>query len=148
MIALICEEWGNPCSSAQSIVVGKFCLGQEFGPVVLLIIAVTMEVLFQHLVSSFHLSIVLWVIPRSKVQGHIKDLAQRVEKMRDELGAMIRGDVRRNSVFREDVEYEQMSQLCGVHFVGRRDKNPLLRKPINNHLDRGKTTILGELLNE
>src|ERR1700731_1517343 len=133
MIALICEEWGNPCSSAQSIVVGKFCLGQEFGPVVLLVIAVTMEGLFQHLVSSFHLSVALRVIPRSEVQGHIKDLAQRVEKTRDKLGAAIGGDVRWDSVFREDVEYEQTSQLHGVHFVGRRDENPLLRKPINNH---------------
>ena len=92
-----------------------------------------MEVLFQHLVSSFHLSVALWVVPRSKVQGHIEDLAQQVEKMRDELGAAIRGDVRWNSVFQEDVEYEQMSQLHGVHFIGRRDEDPLLRKPINNH---------------
>ena len=53
--------------------------------------------------------------------------------MRDELGAVIGGDVRRNSVFREDVEYEQMSQLCGVHFIGCRDEDPLLHKPINNH---------------
>src|ERR1700719_1834677 len=76
MITLVCKEWGNPCSGAQSIVVGKFHQGQEFGPVVLLVIAVTTEVLFQHLVSSFHLSIALWMIPRGKVQGHIEDLAQ------------------------------------------------------------------------
>jgi len=93
MITLVRKEWGNPCSGAQSIVVGKFCQGQEFGPVVLLVIAVTMEVLFQCLVSLFRLSIALWVIPRSKVQGHIEDLAQQVEKTRDELGAAIGGDM-------------------------------------------------------
>src|ERR1700726_2557027 len=99
MITLVCKEWGNPCSGAWSIVVGKFCQGQEFGPVVLLVIAVTTEVLFQCLVSSFHLSIALWVIPRSKVQGHIEDLARQAEKMRDKLRAAIRGDVQRNSMF-------------------------------------------------
>src|ERR1700731_3791243 len=99
MITLVRKEWGNPHSGARSIVVGKFHLGQEFGPVVLLIIAVTTEVLFQHLVSLFHLSVTLWVIPRSKVQGHIEDLAQQVEKTRDELGAAIGGDVQWNSVF-------------------------------------------------
>src|ERR1700731_2459669 len=132
MITLVRKEWGNPRSGARSIVVGEFHQGEEFGPVVLLIIAVTTEVLFQHLVSSFHLSVALWVIPRSEVQGHIEDFAQRAEKTRDELGAAIGGDVRWNSVFREDVEYEQMSQLHGVHFIGCRDKNPLLCKPINN----------------
>src|SRR3984893_3539103 len=133
MITLVRKEWGNPRSGARSIVVGEFCQGEEFRPVVLLIIAVTMEVLFQRLVSSFRLSVALRVIPRSEVQGHIEDLAQRAEKTRDELGAAIRGDVRRDSVFREDVEYEQTSQLCGVHFISHWDKNPLLRKPINNH---------------
>src|ERR1700731_4263918 len=133
MITLVRKEWGNPHSGAQSIVVGEFRQGEEFGPVVLLIIAVTTEVLFQCLVGSFHLSVALRVIPRSEVQGHIEDLAQRAEKMRDELGAAIGGDMRRDSVFREDVEYEQTSQLRGVHFVGCRDENPLLRKPINNH---------------
>src|ERR1700731_4308877 len=57
MITLVRKEWGNPCSGARSIVVGEFRQGQEFGPVVLLIIAVTMEVLFQRLVSSFRLSV-------------------------------------------------------------------------------------------
>src|ERR1700730_9569056 len=133
MITLVREEWGNPRSGARSIVVGEFRQGQEFGPVVLLIIAVTMEVLFQRLVSSFRLSVALRVIPRGEVQGHIEDLAQRAEKTRDELGAMIGGDVRQDSMFRQDVEYEQTSQLRRVHFVGRWDKNPLLRKPINNH---------------
>src|ERR1700719_1808058 len=133
MITLLLKEWGNPRSGARSIVVGEFRQGQEFGPVVLLIIAVTTEVLFQRLVSLLCLSVALRVIPRSEVQGHIEDLAQRAEKTRDKLGAVIGGDVRWDSVFREDVEYEQTSQLRRVHFVGRRDKNPLLRKPINNH---------------
>src|ERR1700730_11372260 len=98
MITLVRKEWGNPCSGARSIVVGEFRQGQEFGPDVLLIIAVTMEVLFQRLVSSFCLSVALRVIPRGEVQGHIEDLAQRAEKTRDELGATIRGDMRRDSV--------------------------------------------------
>src|SRR6202030_4476794 len=110
MITLLLKEWGNPRSGARGIVVGEFRQGEEFGPVVLLIIAVTTEVLFQRLVSSFRLSVALWVVPRSEVQGHIEDLAQRVEKTRDELGATIGGDVQRNSVFREDVEYKQTSQ--------------------------------------
>src|ERR1700731_1504525 len=99
MITLVRKEWGNPRSGARSIVVGEFRQGQEFRPVVLLINAVTTEVLFQHLVSSFRLSVALRVIPRGEVQGHIEDLAQQAEKTRDELGATIGGDVRRDSVF-------------------------------------------------
>src|SRR3984893_11639214 len=118
MITLVRKEWGNPRSGARSIVVGEFCQGEEFGPVVLLIIAVTTEVLFQRLVSSFCLSVALRVIPRSEVQGHIEDLAQRAEKTRDELGAAIGGDVQRDSVFREDMEYKQTSQLRGVIRLG------------------------------
>ena len=71
-----------------------------------------------------------------------------MEKEGDELGATVGGDVQWDSMFGEDVEYEQMGQLCRVHFVGHQDKNPLLHKPINNHKDCSKTGALRELLDE
>src|ERR1700730_14706790 len=46
------------------------------------------------------------------------------------------------------MEYEQMSQLHGVHFIGHQDENPLLHKPINNHYDHSTSCALRQLLNE
>ena len=44
---------------------------QEVGPVVLLVIAVDLEVLFQSLVSTFSLSITLEVVTGGEVQFHV-----------------------------------------------------------------------------
>jgi hypothetical protein len=46
MVSFIGEEGRNSSSSTQSVIVSKFCHRKEFGPVVLLIITVDLEVLF------------------------------------------------------------------------------------------------------
>src|ERR1700677_833701 len=53
MISFVSEEWGYSCSSTQSIIVSELCKREKFGPIVLLIVAVYAEVLFQCLVGAF-----------------------------------------------------------------------------------------------
>ena len=51
VIPLVGIEWGNSGSRAQSVVVSKLCEWEQREPVVLLIVAVDLDVLFQGLVS-------------------------------------------------------------------------------------------------
>ena len=55
------------------------------GPVVLLVIAVDSEILFQSLVSAFGLSIALRVVTRGEVQFHVQDFSEEMEKGQDKL---------------------------------------------------------------
>ena len=67
MVALVGEEWRDTRSIAWGVVVGKLRERQEFGPVVLLIVAVNSEVLLESLVSTFSLSVSFWVVTRGEV---------------------------------------------------------------------------------
>ena len=55
------------------VVVGKFCEQEEVGPVVLLVVDVGVEVLFQCLIRAFRLFIGLRVVARGEVESHVKD---------------------------------------------------------------------------
>jgi len=46
VITLVGEEWGDSSRSVWSIVVHKLCKGQEFRPVILLVVTIDLEVLF------------------------------------------------------------------------------------------------------
>ena len=62
IIAFIGKEQGNSCSSTWSVVVSKFCKWKEHIPVVLLVVAENLKILFQGLVSPFHLTITFQVV--------------------------------------------------------------------------------------
>ena len=62
VVALVSKEWGDTCGGIGSIVVSELCERQELRPIVLLIIAVNPQVLFQCLVHSFCLSIAFGMI--------------------------------------------------------------------------------------
>ena len=106
MVALVGEEWRDTRSIAWGVVVGKLRERQEFGPVVLLIVAVNSEVLLESLVSTFRLSVGFWVVSGGEVQVHAESLAQSAEESRDELQATIGGDMRRSSMLGEDMNNE------------------------------------------
>ena len=129
MVALVGEEWRDTRSIAWGVVVGKLRERQEFGPVVLLIVAVNSEVLLESLVSTFRLSVGFWVVSGGEVQVHTESLAQSAEESRDELRATIGGDMRRSSMLGEDMEDEESSQLRRVNGVmGRMKILCLLRR--------------------
>ena len=106
MISFVGKERGYSCSSTWSIVVCEFCKRKKFGPIVLLIIAVYLEVLFQCLVGVFGLSVSFWVISRSEMKLDVESFSERSEEVRDELHSAVRGHVRWNTVLGKDMEYE------------------------------------------
>jgi len=61
MKTFISEEWGDHDFRVRGVVACKLSRGQEVNPVVLLIIDVHLEVLFQNLVDPFSLAVSLWV---------------------------------------------------------------------------------------
>ena len=88
--------------------VGEFCKRKELQPVVLLVVAVNPKVLLKGLISVFSLTIALWVVTGGEVQAHIESFTQGLEEVRDELGALIGGDVDGDSMLGEDMEEEQL----------------------------------------
>ena len=103
VVTLISEERGNSGSSVRSIVVSKLRKGQEFRPVILLIIAVHSDVLFEGLIDTFGLAVAFRVVPRGKVEFHVQCFSERPEEMGDKLRTSVQSDVGRDTVFREDV---------------------------------------------
>ena len=76
VIPLVGIEWGNSGSCARSIVVSKLCEWEQHEPVVLLIVAVDPDVLFQGLVSALGLTITFRMVPGGEVQLHVQGRAQ------------------------------------------------------------------------
>jgi len=56
MVSFVREERRDTCGSVWGIVVGEFGERQQLGPIVLLVVAIDLEVLFQGLVDTFGLS--------------------------------------------------------------------------------------------
>ena len=76
VVAFVSKEQGHTGSCVQSIIVCKLCKRQELGPIVLLVIAVNPQALFQHLVHSLCLSIALGMITRGEMEMDIKGLTK------------------------------------------------------------------------
>jgi hypothetical protein len=72
VITFVGKKGGNAGRGVRSIVVGKLRDGQEFGPIVLLVIAIDPEILLKGLVCPFGLSIAFWMITRGKVESHVQ----------------------------------------------------------------------------
>ena len=111
MIPLIGEKEGDTCSCTQSIVVGKFHKGQKVSPVVLLVVTIHIEVLFQILISSLSLAIPLWMVSRDEVEIDIQSLIEGMKEMRYKLWTPIRGDIREDSMLGEYIGDKEFHQL-------------------------------------
>ena len=72
MIAFVTEKGCNTGGRGGSVVVSEFGKGKDFGPVVLLVVAEDLEVLFQSLVEVFGLTIAFRVITRGEVNLHVQ----------------------------------------------------------------------------
>jgi len=60
------------------------------------------------LVSALGLSVAFRVVARGEVESHVEHFSEGAEEVGYELRATVGGDVRRNSVLREDVEDEEL----------------------------------------
>jgi len=99
VVAFIGEEGGDSGSVTWSVVVGEFRDRKERGPVVLLIVAVAVEVLFQRLVNAFGLAVAFRLISRSEVKLYVEGFTESAEEVGDKFGTAVGGDVEWYSVF-------------------------------------------------
>ena len=67
VIAFVGEEGCDSSSSTECFVVGKLVKWKEFSPIVLLVVAIDSEVLFQSLISLFCLAITFRMISIGEV---------------------------------------------------------------------------------
>ena len=72
MISFVGKKRGDSCGGIRGIIISKFGDGEQIRPIVLLVVAVHLEVLFQSLIHSFGLSIAFGVITRGKVEFHVQ----------------------------------------------------------------------------
>src|SRR6266481_1216196 len=93
VVAFVCEERGNSHGAARCVVVCELCKGEEARPVVLLVVAVDTEVLFQSLVSTLSLSVTFRVVSRGEVQLHVQGGAKGPEELGYEFRPTVGSDV-------------------------------------------------------
>ena len=77
VIFLVSEEWGYSGGTTRGIVVCKFHKREKLSPVVLLVVAVNLDVLFQCLVSAFSLSVTFRMVTGGEVKLHIESFSER-----------------------------------------------------------------------
>ena len=105
MITFVSKERGNTSSGARSIIISKFHQREEFGPIVLLIIAINSNVLFQGLICLFSLSVSFRMITGGEVEFHIQGCSEGLEEVGYKLRATVRGDMRLNAMLGEYMHY-------------------------------------------
>jgi hypothetical protein len=76
VVAFVGEERRNAGGVAQSIILGKLSKQEKGGPVVLLVVAIASEVLFECLVDTFGLAVAFQVVSGSEVEFHVEGFAQ------------------------------------------------------------------------
>ena len=70
VVAFVGEEGGDTCCCARGVVKCELREWEEFGPIVLLVVTVDLEILLECLVRLLSLTISFWVIARGEMQGH------------------------------------------------------------------------------
>jgi len=106
MITFVNKERDNTSSGARSIIVSEFCQREEFGPVVLLIIAIDLNILFPGLICSFSLSVSFRVITRGEMELHIQSCSKSLEEVGYKLGASVGSNMRQNTMFQKNMHNE------------------------------------------
>ena len=75
VLAIEGKKGGNAGCGRNRFVIRKFCYGQNLHPIVLLVVNITMQVLFQNAINSFSLAIRLGVESCGQVLGNAYQLA-------------------------------------------------------------------------
>jgi len=85
VVAFVGKEGGDTSSCTRGVIKSELHKWEEFGPIVLLVVAVDSEILLECLVCLLSLTISFWVIARGEMQGHSECFSERVEEVRDKL---------------------------------------------------------------
>jgi hypothetical protein len=106
VVSFVGEERGSASGCTQGIVVSGFSEGKEQGPVVLLVVAEYMEVLFECLIESFSLSIFFRMIARGEVNLHVQHLSKESEEAGNKLGSVVASNMQQDSMLGEYMDDE------------------------------------------
>jgi len=132
VVAFVGEEGRDTSSCPRGVVKSELRKWEEFGPVVLLVVTVDSEILFESLVHPLGLTISFWVITRGEMQGHSECFSERAEEVGDELRTSVGGDMGGYSVFGKHMRNEKLGKLRGSDGVVGRNENSLLREAVHD----------------
>jgi len=132
VVAFVGKEGRDTCGCTRGVVKCELRKWEEFGPIVLLVVTVDSEVLFESLVHLLSLTISFWVITRGEMQGHSKCFSERVEEMGDELRTSVGGDMGGYSVFGKHVCDKELGKLRGSDGVVGRNEYSLLQEVVHD----------------
>ena len=93
VISLVSKEQRYFHGCTQSVIVSEFHEWKKSTPIVLLVVAVYVEILFQSLVGAFSLSVAFWVICGSEMKSHIESFSKRSEEVPYKFCSMVGGDM-------------------------------------------------------
>ena len=96
----------------------------------------------------FCLSVPFWMVTGSEMEFHVQGFAKRSKEVRDKLGAAIRHNMGRNTVFGKYMDNEELSQLSGSDGAMCGDENALLGEMIYHYQNSGKPFGNWEVFNE
>jgi len=132
VVAFVGEEGRDTSGCARGVVKSELCEWEEFGPIVLLVVTVDLEILFESLVHPLGLTISLWVITRGEMQGHSECFSEGAEEVGDELQTSVGGDMGGYSVFGKHMCDEELGKLRGSDGVIGRNEYSLLREAVHD----------------
>ena len=72
MVSFVGKKWGDSHGGIRGVIISKLGDGEQIRPIVLLVVAVYSEVLFQSLIHSFGLSVAFGVTTGGKVEFHVQ----------------------------------------------------------------------------
>jgi len=133
VVAFIGEEGTDTSGCARGVVKRKLCKWKEFGPVVLLVVTVDSEILFECLVCPLGLTISFWEIARGEMKGNSESFSERAEEVGDELRTSVRGDMGGYSVFGKHVCDKELGKLRGGDGVVGWNEYSLLQEAVHDN---------------
>jgi len=133
VVAFVGEEGGDTSGCARGVVKRELHKWEEFGPIVLLVVTVDSEVLFESLVRPLGLTISFWVITRGEMQGDSECFSERAEEVGDELGTSVGGDMGGYSMFGKHMHDEELGKLRGGDGVVGWNEYSLLREAVHDN---------------
>ena len=114
----------------------------------MLIVGEDPDVLFQGLLDTFCLSIAFRMVSGSEMEFHVQGFAERSKEVRDKLGAVIRHNMGRNTMFGKYMDNKELGQLSRSDGVVCGDENALLVETNYHYQDSGKPFGNWEVFNE
>ncbi|KAG5329881.1 hypothetical protein C0989_009217, partial [Termitomyces sp. Mn162] len=89
VLSSVKKEWRKLCGHMNMVVVLQFSIGEEFVPVILVLVAEEAEILFQLLAYALHLVIGLWVVGSGGVELYSEQPVELLDELHHKLWSPI-----------------------------------------------------------